>query len=200
MDIEEMREENNKTTARFLGGIGAAAKFGAQYVTSFPRNMIKSRKELKESGESYKFSDVLQKAHESTTENLDFDKDYDNFYNKIFGFLNKPNEAQKQLMQAHGFDEQQIITGIKHFSNQIRFSRVGQTVENSIRALAQKVNDKLEKIAESDSKTKLSKFEEDLKKNAPTYEEQKEFADKVNQKIEQQPTTEEISKDDDNIK
>ena len=200
MDIEEMIKENNKATAQFLGGIGAAAKVGAQYLTSFPGNMIKSRKELKESGEKYKFSDVLSKAHEATAENIDFDKDYDNFYNKILGFLSKPDEARKQLMKAQGIDEQEIITGIKHYSNQIRYSRVGQTVENSIRVLAQKVNDKLEKIAESDSKTKPSKFEEDLKKNVPTYEEQKEFADKVNNNIEQRPTIDELSKEDENIK
>ena len=200
MDIEEMIKENNKTTAQFLGAATAAAKVGAQYAISFPGNIFKCRKELKESGEEFKFSDVLSKAHKTTADKIDFEKDYDNFYNKILGFLNKPNETQKQLMKANGIDEQAIITGIKHYSNQIRYSRVGQTVENSIRVLAQKVNDKLEKIAESDSKTKPSKFEEDLKKNVPTYEEQKEFADKVNKKLEQQLTNEELSKEDDNIK
>ena len=200
MDIEKEMRESNERAAKTLGGIAAAVKVGGQYIIAFPGNMLRSRKELKESGEEYKFSDVLLNAHDATAENIDFDKEYEKFSNKILGFINKRDKEQKQLMQAQGIDEQQIITGIKYFSNQIRFSRVGQTVENSLRALAQKVNDKLEQIAEGDSKTKFSQFEEDLKKNTPSLEEQKEFADRVVQKIEQESTSVELSKDDDNIK
>ena len=200
MDIEKDMREKNEIAAKALGGIVAAAKVGGQYIIAFPGNMLRSRKELKESGEEYKFSDVLLNAHDATAENIDFDKEHKNFSNKILGFINKRDKEQKQLMQAQGIDEQQIITGIKYFSNQIRFSRVGQTFENSLRALAQKVNDKLEQIAEGDSKTNSSKFVEDLRKDAPSYEEQKEFADRVVQKIEQESTSLELSKDDDNIK
>ena len=50
-------------------------KNGFQYMTRFPGNVFRSRKEFKETGEEYKLSDILSKAHGKTAETIDFEKE-----------------------------------------------------------------------------------------------------------------------------
>lgn len=178
MDIKEMREENNKQTSQVIAVIGAGLKNGFQYMAKFPGNAFRSRKELKEIGKEYKLSDIFSKAHEKTAETIDFDEDYDSMYAKTLEFLRSKDKMKQKTLATHGIDEDTIINGIKHYSMQIRYSRVGVTVENSIRRLAEKINARIEKfIDDTEEKT----FDKNLRIGAPTQEEQKDFAQRVSQ-------------------
>ena len=181
MDIKEIKEQNNKQTSQVIAMLGTGLKCGFQYVTKFPGNALKCRKELKETGEEYKLSDVLSKAHEKTAETIDFEEDYERLYSKTLGFLRRKDKMDQQALAAHGIDEEVIINGIKHYSERIRYSRVGVTVENSIRKLAEKINARLEKFIDGDSGDK--EFDQELKKGAPSYKEQNNNSKSFQQKI-----------------
>lgn len=179
MDIKEMREENNKQTSQVIAVIGAGLKNGFQYMARFPGNAFRSRKELKESGEEYKLTDILSRAHEKTSETIDFEQDYESMYKKTLNLLTSKDQVDKKMLSEHGIDEDAIINGIKHYSTQIRYSRLGVTVENSIRRLAEKINARIEKFIDGAEEEKT--FDKNLKKGAPTQEKQKDFAQRVSQ-------------------
>lgn len=176
MDIKEMKDQNNKQTSQVIAMLGAGLKNGFQYMTRFPGNAFRSRKEFKEAGEEYKLLDIFSKAHEKTAETIDFEADYELMYSKTLEFLRSKDKIDQKALAAHGIDEDVIINGIKHYSEKIRYSRVGVTVENSIRKLAEKINDRLEKFIDGTSDGKS--FDESLKQGAPTQEQQEDFAQK----------------------
>lgn len=177
----DIKEQSYKQTSQVIAVLGTGLKCGFQYMTRFPGNAFRSRKELKENGEEYKLSDVLSKAHEKTTETIDFEEDYDKLYSKTLSFLRTKNKMEQQTLAAHGIDEEVIISGIKHYSEKIRYSRVGVTIENSIRRLAERINARLDKFIDGDSEDK--KIDQELKKGAPSYEEQSNNSKSFQQKI-----------------
>ena len=100
-------------------------------------------------------------------------------YKKTLNLLTSKDQVDKKMLSEHGIDEDAIINGIKHYSTQIRYSRLGVTVENSIKRLAEKINARIEKFIDGAEEEKT--FDKNLKNGAPTQEEQKDFAQRVSQ-------------------
>ena len=100
MDINQMRKESNDQMAKTLAIMGTGVTSLAKYVTGFPANFFKNRKELKESGENYKFSDILSLAHQDTSETINFDEIYDKFYQNALSFFEKGDEINRQALKT----------------------------------------------------------------------------------------------------